>query len=190
MPPSGPEPDETLGLIGTVLLRQELGAVSQLVFGFAAVQTDYKWMARYMYYEKLSRRDQLTMDSVMTSNLARSDYTSNFSANGSNFHRAFLHLSHPLRIDELTGFGADKETGTNTSARTSLFAHRGTKQGNIFVDLEIDHTKDRLLTLRAIHLDGRLSDQTDGEKHRGTLILVDVLPFKRKLLKHFPGSGL
>jgi hypothetical protein len=184
MRPSGLAPDETIALIGTAFVRQSAGPIRQLVFSFAAIQTDWKWMARYLFIEKLTRRDQLAIDNVMVA-AGTPDYATSYSVNGSSFHRSFLHLSQPLRIDEMTGFGADRSA--DHTAKASLFAHNGTKKGNIFVDLEIDHTENRPLTLRQIHLDGSVDGQINGERHRGSLFLMDVQPYKAKLLKHPPG---
>jgi hypothetical protein len=112
---SGPTASETVGIIGVNMYRDRRGSVAELMCLFVAVQTDWTWMQWYWFSESLRPGDEQELIAG-TGTKAVEDVAGGFGPKGHEFRREFLHLSKPLRVDQLTA-------GSAVDAR--LFAFSG-----------------------------------------------------------------
>jgi hypothetical protein len=159
---AGPTACDTLGLIGVELYRLHVGSASVINLVFSAVQTDWKWIGWYSFF------DEATMSSDFQSlwngdnGMRAADILGRgFGRTHHEFRRVFLHLTKAMRVDGLTGDDKDKVPAL-------MFARNSINRGNVLVDIEIKRT-DGFLHLRRLHLAGNIPKEIDAKSIRGTL---------------------
>jgi hypothetical protein len=180
----GPTASDSLGLIGVELYRLHVGPVSATNLVFAAVQTDWKWIAWYSFFDDASSSDDFRSRWASGGARAADEYGTGFGRKKRDFRRVFLHTTRALRVDNLTGDDRDK-------ARAVIFVRNSLKRGNVLVDIDIDRT-DGFLQIRRLHLAGQIPKEFDSKTIRGILCrYTSAHPFQEKELAHPPtGSEL
>jgi hypothetical protein len=159
----------TLGLIGVELYRLHVGpvaaGVNPLNLTFAAVQTDWKWLVWYVFYDDASQSDSFQSLWNGDGTRAADIYGHGFGRSHHEFRRVFLHLTAAMRIDGLSGGGAVADR-----APAVMFAHNSLrKDDNVFVNIDI-HRTDGVLQLRRLHLNGKIPKEFDAKGTRGSVI--------------------
>lgn len=170
-----PEASDIFGLIPVDFVEQSVGAVKNHVFAFVAVQRDESWMQWYAFFERLSPSKQAHLDIDLI--IGGHGSTSWLGwPGGRNYHRSWLHLTNPLRVDQLGGEHA------------RLFARNGRGE-SVFVTIEVTR-KDGLLRLMSLHLQrgNRLPRAFNASGFKGSLIAVTAKPerFIPGKLRHPP----
>jgi hypothetical protein len=154
---SGPTSSNSLGLIGVELYRLHVGSVSATNFVFAAVQTDWRYLAWYSFFDDSSSDDDFRSRWREGDNRAADDYGTGFGQTKHEFRRVFLRTTRAIRVDGLTG--DDK-----TSARAVMFVRNSLKKGHVLVDIDIART-DGFLQLRRLDLGGPYSERVRCQKY-------------------------
>jgi hypothetical protein len=126
---NGPTASNSLGLIGVELYRLHVGSVSATNFVFAAVQTDWRYLAWYSFFDDSSSDDDFRSRWREEDNRAADDYGTGFGQTKHEFRRVFLHTTRVIRVDGLTG--DDK-----TSAPAVMFVRNSLKKGHVLVDID------------------------------------------------------
>jgi hypothetical protein len=177
---NGPTPSDTLGLIAVELYRLHVDNVSATNLVFAAVQTDWKWMAWYTFFDDASSGDDFQSRWTGDGTRAADIYGTGFGRTKHDFRRVFLHTTRAMRVDALTG---EKD-----QARAVLFARNSLKKGNVLVDIDIDRA-DGFLQVRRLHLEGNIPRQFDGKSTRGNLLRYTAARVFQKKELADPPSG-
>jgi len=178
---NGPTASDSLGLIGVELYRLHVGSASAMNLVFAAVQTDWQWMAWYSFFDNASSNDDFQSRWTGEGSHAADIYGRGFGRTNHDFHRVFLHTTRTMCVDGLTGDG-------KANAPAVMFARNSLKKGNVLVDIDISRT-DGFLQLRRLHMEGHISKEFDAKSIRGTLYRdTRARPFQKKELMH-PPSG-
>lgn len=157
----GPTASSSLGLIGVELYRLHVDSVSVMNFVFAVVQTDWKWVAWYSFFDEASSKDDFASHWNGEGTRAADIYGSGFGRTKHEFRRVFLHTTRDMRVDGLTGDDKDK-------APAVMFARNSLSKGNVLVDIDVKRT-DGFLQLRRLHLAGNIPKEFDTKSTRGTL---------------------
>jgi hypothetical protein len=175
----GPTASKTLGLIGVQLYGIETGSVGAVNMTFVAVQTDWKWVAWYWFFDDASQSED-ARKSWPGSEVSVADiYGEGFGPSNNEFRREILQLNNAMRVDGLVG-----ESGKLPAllyARNSI-----RKKGNVFVAIDIKRP-DGILQLRRLHLEGNIPKKFDGKGIRGTVLLYTPAHiFKKQELANPP----
>jgi hypothetical protein len=179
---SGPTSSNSLGLIGVELYRLHVGSVSATNFVFAAVQTDWRYLAWYSFFDDSSSDDDFRSRWREGDNRAADDYGTGFGQTKHEFRRVFLRTTRAIRVDGLTG--DDK-----TSARAVMFVRNSLKKGHVLVDIDIART-DGFLQLRRLDLGGHILKEFDAKSIRGSIFRDTVArPFQKKELLNPPNGS-
>jgi hypothetical protein len=179
---NGPAASNSLGLIGVELYRLHVGSVSATNFVFAAVQTDWRYLAWYSFFDDSSSDDDFRSRWREGDNRAADDYGTGFGQSKHEFRRVFLHTTRAIRVDGLTG--DDK-----TSARAVMFVRNSLKKGHVLVDIDIART-DGFLQLRRLDLGGHIPKEFDAKSIRGSITRDTVArPFQKKELLNPPNGS-
>jgi hypothetical protein len=179
---AGPTASNSLGLIGVELYRLHVSSVSATNFVFAAVQTDWKYLAWYSFFDDSSSNDDFSSRWSREANRAADHYGTGFGRTKHEFRRVFLHTTRAIRVDGLTG--DDKR-----NAPAVLFMRNSLKKGNVLVDIDIART-DGFLQLRRLHLEGHIPKEFDAKSIRGSLSRdTEAHPFQKKELMNPPNGS-
>jgi hypothetical protein len=157
-----PTANNTLGLIGVELYRLHVGTASVINLVFAAVQTDWKWIGWYSFFDETTMTsDFQTAWNADGVTRAADIFGRGFGRNHHEFRRAFLHLTEPTRVDGLVGYDKDR-------APSVMFIRNSLDKGNILVDIDVNRP-DGFLQLRRLHMAGHIPKELDTKSIRGTL---------------------
>jgi hypothetical protein len=163
----GPTASNTLGLIAIELYRLHVGPVSAIAsplnLTFAAVQTDWKWLVWYVFYDDVSQSKAFQLLWTGDGTHAADGYGLGFGRSHLEFRRVFLHLTTAMRIDELAG--------TMDRAPAVMYAHNSIRDNHVFVNIDI-HRPEGVLKLRRLHLSGKIPKEVDRKGTRGQVIKV------------------
>ena len=85
----GPTASSSLGLIGVELYRLHVDSVSVMNFVFAVVQTDWKWVAWYSFFDEASSNDDFASHWSGEGTRAADIYGSGFGRTKHEFRRVF-----------------------------------------------------------------------------------------------------
>ncbi|MFL5083783.1 MAG: hypothetical protein ACJ8FP_03090, partial [Xanthobacteraceae bacterium] len=178
---------DTVGIVGVNMYRDRRGSIAELMCLFVAVQTDWKWMQWYWFSEALRPGDETELVAG-TRAKAVEDVAGGFGPKGHEFRRGFLHLSKPLRVDQLAA-------GSTLDAR--LFAFSAPRD-SVWATIEaqfprsIAYPNGTQLTIRQIHLHqagATLPGDMNSKGVRGKLVtLGKPEPFARGKLIHPPNG--
>jgi hypothetical protein len=114
---------------------------------FAVVQTDYKWVAWYVFGDdKIA--DVLMFGEFGTG--AAEIYGRGFGRTHHEFHRRFVHLTKAMRVDGLAG--------DNPPTPALIYARNTSKKDYVLVDIDIQRT-DGFLQLRSLPLEGHIRQE-------------------------------
>jgi hypothetical protein len=183
----GPTASNTLGLIAIELYRLHVGPVSAgtspLNLTFAAVQTDWKWLVWYVFYDDVSQSKAFQLLWTGDGTHAADGYGLGFGRSHHEFRRVFLHLTTAMRIDELSG-ASDK-------APAVMYAHNSVRKDNhVFVNIDV-HRPEGVLKLRRLHLSGKIPKEYDRKGIRGSILRASSpMVFKLQDLKDPPVGAL
>jgi hypothetical protein len=157
-----PTASNALGLIGVELYRLHVGSASVVNLVFAAVQTDWKWIGWYSFFDETT----LTSDFQSAWNGEKGTRAADILGRGfgrtqHEFRRVFLHLTKPMRVDGLVGDDKD-------SVPAVMFIRNSLHKGNVLVDIDVNRP-DGFLQLRRLHMAGQIPKELDTKSIRGTL---------------------
>jgi hypothetical protein len=178
-----PTASETLGLIGVELYRLHISNISVVNLVFAAVQTDWKWIGWYSFF------DETTMSSDFQSlwngqggTRAADILGRGFGRTNHEFRRVYLHLTKAMRVDSLVGDDRDKVPAV-------MFLRNSLDKGNVLVDIDVNRP-DGFLHLRRLHMAGNIPKEYDAKSIRGTLYRwTRAQIFKKQDLKDPPNGS-
>ena len=177
-----PTASNTLGLIGVELYRLHVGTASVVNLVFAAVQTDWKWIGWYSFF------DERTMNSDFQAawnaegvTRAADIFGRGFGRTNHEFRRAFLHLTKPTRVDDLVGNDKDH-------APAVMFIRNSRDKGSVLVDIDVNRP-DGFLQLRRLHMEGHIPKEVDTKSIRGTLYRWTTAKIFRKQDLTDPPNG-
>ena len=178
----GPTASDSLGLIGVELYRLHAGPASVINLVFAAVQTDWKWIAWYSFFDDASSNDDFRSRWTGEGTRAADIYGRGFGRTKHDFRRVFLHTTRAIRVDGLTGDEKGK-------APAVMFARNSLAKGNVLVDIDIERT-DGFLQLRRLHMEGNIPKEFDAKSTRGTLYRwTTAHVFQKKELANPPNGS-
>ena len=172
-----PTASDTLGIIGVELWRNvKQGGASSISMVFAVVQTDYKWVAWYVFVDD-NNTDVLMFGEAGTG--AAEIYGRGFGRTHHEFHRRFVHLTKAMRVDGLAGDNPPKSPALIYTRNTSKIDY-------VLVDIDIQRT-DGFLQLRSLPLEGNIRQEFNNKSTRGEVFRWgDAKMFDKKELKNPP----
>jgi hypothetical protein len=157
-----PTASNTLGLIGVELYRLHVGNASVVNLVFAAVQTDWKWICWYSFFDETTMTSDFQSAWGAEESMRAADILGRgFGRTHHEFRRVFLHLTKPKRVDGLVDDNKD-------NAPAVMFIRNSLHQGNVLVDIDVNRP-DGFLQLRRLHLAGQIPREIDTKSIRGTL---------------------
>ena len=154
----GPTASETLGIIGVELYRLEVATESAINLVFAVVQTDWKWMAWYVFWDIEGFTDKFFYAwSKPDARRGAGLFGQGFGRTHHEFHRVFLHLSTAMSVDGLLG-------DASGLVPANIFVRNALKDGRVLVDVDIER-RDWRLHIRRLVLEGNIPE---GVNRRGS----------------------
>jgi hypothetical protein len=157
-----PTASNTLGLIGVELYRLHVGTASVVNLVFAAVQTDWKWIGWYSFFDESTMTSEFqTAWGAEGTTRAADILGRGFGRTNHEFRRVFLHLTKPKRVDALVDDDKD-------NAPAVMFIRNSLHKGNVLVDIDVNRP-DGFLQLRRLHMAGHIPKELDTKSIRGTL---------------------
>ncbi len=177
-----PTASNTLGLIGVELYKLHVGTASVVNLVFAAVQTDWKWIGWYSFFDETTLTSEFqTAWNAEEGTRAADILGRGFGRTHHEFRRVFLHLTKPTRVDGLVGYDKDR-------APAVMFIRNSLQKGNVLVDIDVNRP-DGFLQLRRLHLEGHIPKELDTKSIRGTLYKWTTAQIFRKQELTDPPNG-